>query len=134
MDELRERLLRAEGTQLRPRVCLPSVAALRRAARVRAVRRGVLGTMLAVALSTWTLWPIESRHRAFTPPGTSAQLDANLAVIAARESAAAVRFALAVRAKDPRPDLRVILDRYPDTTSALRAKGLLESVTDPTDR
>lgn len=134
MDELRERLLRAEGAQPRPRVKLPEVAALRRAARVRAVRRGVLVTLLAAGLSTWTLGRVEPPPRRFPTPGASAQLDANLAVIAARESAAAVRFALAVRAKDPRPDLRVILDRYSDTTSARRARGLLDSVTNQTDR
>jgi hypothetical protein len=134
MDELRERLLRAEGTQLRPRVTLPDAAALHRAARVRAVRRSVLGTLLAVGLSTWTLGRVEPPHRALPPPGASAQLDASLAVMAARESAAAVRFALAVRARDPRSDLRVILDRYPDTTSARRARGLLDSVSNPTHR
>lgn len=127
MDDLRERLLRAEGARARPRVALPDLATLRRAALRRTLRRGAIATLLAAAAAFATLALLERRTGSTRMPGSStSQLGVDLDVIAALESAAAMRLRLALRAADPRPDLQVILDRFPDTSSARRAARLLE--------
>ncbi|MBI5852350.1 MAG: hypothetical protein HZB39_15150 [Planctomycetes bacterium] len=105
---------------------LPDAVALRRKALVRTVRRSVIATLLVAAAAIATA--------RFSGHGDQAHREIahaalNLDVIGALESAAAMRFALALRAPDPRPDLEAILTRFPDTTSARRAVLLLDHFT-----
>jgi len=126
MDELGDRLRRVEATRARPRVRLPDTAALRRKALVRTVRRGVIATLVVAAAAITTA---RVSDRSDEAPREIARAALNLDVIAALESAAAMRFSLALRAPDPRPDLEAILTRFPDTTTARRAAILLDDST-----
>lgn len=126
MDELGDRLRRVEAASARPRVTLPDAEALRRKALVRTVRHGVIATLVVAAAAIATARFSGHRDDA---PREIARAVLNLEVIGALESAAAMRFALALRAPDPRPDLEAILTRFPDTTSARRAAVLLDHFT-----
>lgn len=125
MDELRELLLRAEAGRVRPRVTLPDLDGLRRAAHARTVRRAAITVLTLVAVGLGATQWSSFANDALQPPRREL---IDLGVLRAAESAAAMRYYVALRTADPRSELESLVARFPETTSAQRAVMLLDNL------